>query len=268
MTVIDFLQTPLAQRTTWWCDEETHDVMTSCEVCGATARHTSEQAAVDFRFEHSATCVVGLEAGRALRDEYAPGHAGDTPSVQTPTAAHPDHVLFIKRQLWDMLMDSHRDLLDAQSDYATAAKTLADALRSGSGPSVTELDALTVHLADVIDAREPERAALAQLADLPQPAPMPEDLPLQAQRGSSPVIASKRMWDNIAGLTNGTFETACALLDRLTDLVADVKAGGRPDPAALIELADALEETREALAEDRAMFQRWMGALEWVPTEA
>jgi hypothetical protein len=73
------------------------------------------------------------------------------------------------------------------------------------------------------------------------------------------------MWDNIAALAEGTFETTDALLGRLSELV--VEAGREPDQGELEELADALQETREALTEDRAMFQRWMGELAWVPAE-
>ena len=121
----------------------------------------------------------------------------------------------------------------------------------------------------MIDAREQDLASLDELRRQSAAGAVRRwTFRFHAQRGSSPVIASKRLWDNIAALTEGTFETADALLDRLTDLVADLKDGRRPDREELTELADALKETREALAEDRAMFRRWMGDLEWVPTEA
>ena len=33
-------------------------------------------------------------------------------------------MLLVKRALWDLVIDSHRDLVDDRADYAAAAKSL------------------------------------------------------------------------------------------------------------------------------------------------
>ncbi len=248
MTVIEFFENPLAECTEWWTDENTNEVMTRCEVCGATARHTKEQL-LDFRFQHSLTCVVALQARSALADS----RSGDlTAEHSSGSQSAAEQVLLIKRELWELVIDSHCESVEGRADFAAAAKRLAETQQSGDQVATAELDALIAYLTEELDGREQDLESLRTLRASPQPAPLPENLPLHAPKGSAPVIASKQLWDNISALTEGVFETADALAARLSELVTVLRAGGRPDGEELAELHAALNDTRDALAEDRA----------------
>ena len=177
-------------------------------------------------------------------------------------------MLLVKRELWEDVINSHREFIEARAGYAAGARKLAKTLRSGDQLPAAELDGLIAHLTEVIDDRERALATLRMLRAIPQPAPLPANLQLHASLDDAPVIASKQVFDNIGALTETAFEMAEELADRLTELVTAVETGGWPNRERLAELDDALNDTKEALVDQRAIFRRSIGRLEWMPTEA
>jgi hypothetical protein len=247
----------LGQRMKSWVDEKTNEIVTRCEVCGAMAWHAKDQLDA-LPLQHTETCAVAFETGPAL------GPSSSSPLGGEPSSDVQDlneQVLLIKRGLWEGLIDINRDLILGRSAYLECARRLAERVRSGEQLPSAKLDALMEGLTGGIDPQERDLETLRRLRLIPQPAPLPANLQAHTSLGDAAVIAPKALFDKMGQVAEGAFEMAEELACDLTELLDDVESGDRPEPQVLSAMADALFNAKEALADTRAMFRKWMGRL-------
>jgi hypothetical protein len=265
MDVVEFLQSPLARHTRWRKEEHTAAIRIACELCGAESTVTATGESVVFR--HAPLCVASLAAGTRERARWANEDDRDGDVTETEEESK-DQVLYIKRELWMLLMEEYETLIEIAADRAEFVLALLRRIAATSEPLQPALvSALEDHLAEAVAARDHELEGVRQLAKTPSPVASPDGPGRAAPDGSAPVIGSKALWDSIAGLMSATLDSHAGFARMHLELIADLQSGRTPDPQVLAELRQMDEERLRDIAEDREAMDKLFGSLQWVPNQ-
>jgi hypothetical protein len=267
MHAIQFMQTPLVERTVWWMDPDTHEIVARCELCGAEGRQSTTDTHAPFHFAHGPFCVAGLGASADERSAFMPNAATDARKGDQVSSAESDQetVLLVKRGLWEAVLDATGALFDNDLTHVRLAAALVRAQLTGEAVPNDQLIELEKFLAGYLDSRPAERDALDRFQSSPRPVPQPKGW--ETRDGDTPVIASKAMWDGFSAMMEATQDSALALAERLRDLVQDLEHGIVPARDTLKELRGALVETCDGLHDGKAEVRDLMGHLQWMQAE-